>query len=432
MSSYPDTIRYLFALQRVGIKLGLDNIRTLLEAVGNPHTRWPAIHLAGTNGKGSTAAMLEAILRQGGYRVGLYTSPHLVDFTERIRIDRQPVLQDVVIKFVDKLRPVIDAIQPSFFEVTTALAFRYFADCRVDIAIIETGMGGRLDSTNVLTPLATAITPIGMDHQEYLGDSLPVIAAEKAGIIKPEVPCLTNNHDAEVLEVLREHCRRQGARFVSLGETPHPPELLSADLEGSRFNLQYETERLEGLFLNLPGAHQLNNALLAVGVIRQLRNAFPLPEGAIAAGLQDVQWRGRLHRISRDPDIIIDVSHNPAGVAETMAFLGRFYRREQIRTIIFLQSDKDFRKIGELISKYAHAAWVVDLPAGKPLPPEKLQNAIEAAGGTASILPSFNAAWEVIAQSTEKDALWLIIGSHYLAGEAYRQLSDAVVSGPFS
>lgn len=432
MSSYPDTIRYLFALQRVGIKLGLDNIRTLLEAVGNPHTRWPAIHLAGTNGKGSTAAMLEAMLRQGGYRVGLYTSPHLVDFTERIRVDRRPVPQEVVIEFVDKLRPVIDAIQPSFFEVTTALAFRYFADLQVDVAVIETGMGGRLDSTNVLTPLVTAITPIGMDHQEYLGDTLAAIAAEKAGIIKPGVPCLTNNRDAEVLEVLGNFCRRQGAPFLSLGQTPHPPELLSADLDGSRFNLQLGSERLEGLFLNLPGAHQLDNALLAVGVIRELRQNLPLPEGAIAAGLQDVQWRGRLHRIARDPDIIIDVSHNPHGVAETLAFLGRFYRREQVRAVIFLQADKDFRKIGELISRHAHAAWVVDLPAGKPLPPEKLQQAIEAAGGTAHILPAFSTAWELITHSPEKNVLWLIIGSHYLAGEAYRQLSDAVVSRPFS
>lgn len=432
MSTYPETIGYLFALQRVGIKLGLDNIRTLLEAVGNPHTRWPAIHLAGTNGKGSTAAMLEAILRRGGYRVGLYTSPHLIDFSERIRVDRQPVSREVVIEFVDRLRPVIDAIQPSFFEVTTALAFRYFADCQVDIAIIETGMGGRLDSTNVLTPLVTAITPIGMDHQEYLGDTLEAIAAEKAGIIKPEVPCLTNNRNEEVLAVLRDHCRRRQAPFLSLGETPHPPELLSADIEGSRFSLQYGTERLENLFLNLPGAHQLDNALLAVGVIRELRRAFPLPEDAIAAGLQDVQWRGRLHRISRNPDIIIDVSHNPAGVAETLAFLGRFYRREQTRAIVFLQADKDFRKIGELISRHAHAAWVVDLPAGKPLPPEKLQQAIETAGGMASILPSFGAAWEIIAQSKEKDALWLIIGSHYLAGEAYRQLSGTVAPRPRS
>ena len=216
MTAYQETLNFLFGLQRVGIKLGLENIRTLLNAIDNPQLNYPTIHLAGTNGKGSTAAMLTAILRESGYRVAQYTSPHLIDFSERIQVNGQPIPESEVVQFTRQIRPLVEKIQSSFFEVTTALAFWYFAKQQPDIAIIETGLGGRLDATNTLQPLLTLITPIDFDHQIFLGNTIRQIAAEKAGIIKSGVPCLTNNCVPEVLDVLKTTCTERGASFTNV------------------------------------------------------------------------------------------------------------------------------------------------------------------------------------------------------------------------
>jgi len=189
MTEYQRTTSYLFKLERFGIKLGLDNINSLLDFLDHPHRKWQSIHIAGTNGKGSTAAMLESVFIDAGLKVGLYTSPHLVDFTERIRINRIPITKKDVIEFTNRMKPVIESIAPSFFEVATAMAFWYFDKENVDLAIVEVGMGGRLDSTNVIYPVATIINSIGYDHQYYLGRTIREIAREKAGILKKNVPC---------------------------------------------------------------------------------------------------------------------------------------------------------------------------------------------------------------------------------------------------
>ena len=421
MTSYQDTVEYIFGLQRRGIKWGLDNIRALLKAVDNPHLNWPSIHLAGTNGKGSTAAMIESILLKEGYRVALYTSPHLVDFSERIRVNREMIDRDSVVKFTNMVQPVIDAVEPSFFEVTTAMAFWHFAKQNVDIAVIETGMGGRLDSTNVLKPLATVITRIGLDHQNYLGDTIQEIAGEKAGIIKAGVPCVTTAQNEKALQILREFSKKNGSELISSVDNGSY-RLVEERLGDTHFELITGSSGTLNVHLNLSGSYQVENALLAVIAIETIAQQFPVSKSAIVEGLGNVSWRGRIDLVSTSPNIIVDVSHNADGVAKTLQEIHRYYAPQQIRAITYLQEDKDYPDIARLLANGTREITIVQLTTGKPLDPEIYKEAIEHAGGNARIVTGFHRIPEMIRAEQNDQDLWLIIGSHFLAGEAYQNL----------
>lgn len=424
MTAYQQTIDYLFKLQRVGIKLGLDNILSLLEEVGNPQKAWPAIHIAGTNGKGSTAAILESILLNAGYKVGLYTSPHLIDFTERMRVNREPMTREDVIRFTEMVRPLVERIEPSFFEVTTAMAFWHFTNQEIDLAVVETGMGGRLDSTRAVQPLISVITPIDFDHQFYLGDTIEKIAAEKAGIIQEGVPCITNNHNPAVLRVLSETCQKKGSSFIKCFDNSSY-QLLASDFSGSSFNLDIAGNLFENLSLNLPGEHQIENAVLAAGTIVNLQDKISVADAAFREGLQSVQWKGRIDLISRNPDIIIDVSHNPCGVEKTLAFVRDYFPRENITAITMLQDDKEYREICRLFGKHVNTVWIADLPLGKPLKPETLQKEFRRYPVAVDIIHSIEDVITEIDHSKNENHLWLFIGSHYLAGEVYKCFSTS-------
>lgn len=424
MSDYEAITTYLFGLQRFGIKLGLDNIEALLNAIGNPQNKWQSIHIAGTNGKGSTAAMLESILMQAGYKVGLYTSPHLVDFTERIRINRTTIPQNEVIEFTLKIKPLVEQVQPSFFEVATAMAFWYFAKEKIDLAILETGLGGRLDSTNIVNPLITAITPIDFDHQKYLGNSIEKIAKEKAGVIKPGVPCVTNNRNKRICEVIKNKCADLGANYINIFDVCFL-QFNSSNLEGISFDFRYSNFSLKNLILNLCGEYQVDNAALALGTVLNLKNKINITEKNIYDGLKDVLWRGRIDLVSRKPNIVIDVSHNSSGFEKTLSFINQFFPKDKINVITFLQEDKDSEKIGELLSNHSKNVFITDLRLGKPANPSLLYNSVNNKGGYAEFLTSFRDAMEKIHKEKRQDVLWLIIGSHYLAGEAYRHLQLA-------
>lgn len=424
MKNYHQTIDYLFHLQRHGIKLTLDNIKTLLQPLNNPQNDYPCIHIAGTNGKGSTAAMLESILMKAGYKVGLYTSPHLVDFRERIRINRVHIPEQEVISFTQKMQPLIDDISPSFFEATTALAFDYFAKEKVDIAIIEVGLGGRLDSTNVITPLLSIITSIDMDHQKYLGDTITQIASEKAGIIKPNVPCITNNRNKEILEVLRRRCLELNSDFVNVNEAAEY-QIFSMDLSGTFFKLRMGEYLFNELHLNLPGDYQIDNALLVVGALIHLKDKLKFDRENVVEGLKNVRWKGRINLISREPTIVVDVSHNASGFERTLSFLKNHFPKENLAIFTALQEDKDFQRIGELLSCYSDTVYIVNIKKGKPLNPAKLSHVLIQRGVNAKILDSFDDVPEQISNHGEEKS-WLIIGSHYLAGEAYEKLPQAI------
>jgi len=419
--SYNALLNRLYGLQRAGIKYTLENIQQLLSYIGNPHQQLPSIHLAGTNGKGSTANILAAILREAGYKTGLYTSPHLINFTERIRVNGTEITPEAVTQFMELIQPAIDEVKPSFFEVTTAMAFWELARQEVDIAVIETGLGGRLDSTNVITPLISVITPIGLDHSDYLGDTLELVAAEKAGIIKTGIPCITSNRDAGVLKVFQKKCKDNHSSFRNIFDYIEY-RILSEELDGSHFHYWTNTNpEPESHFLSLAGVHQVENALLAIGTLNMLSDKVQVSFKAISDGLASVNWPGRLDLFHRDPEVIIDVSHNSEGIARTIAFLKEKIEPEHTTTVLLLQQGKPYQDIVRQLSEISSDAVLVDMPLGKPVPAEQLMSEFSRYNVSGSSIHSIAELQQKINDSV-KTGTWLIIGSHYLAGEVYNCL----------
>ncbi len=362
---YQKTLGYLFGLQRFGIKLGLANITALLRHLENPHAGLKAVHIAGSNGKGSTAAFLTSILRQAGYRVGLYTSPHLIDFTERIQVDGVPITEDRVVGLTDRIRDAVGDMEKSgelwpdssisslppdfdpqkatitFFEFTTAMALVYFREEGVDLAVLETGMGGRLDATNVIDPLLTLISPISMEHQQYLGKTLLQIAGEKAGIIKPRRPLLTTARQPRVVALFREKCREFQAPFYAHGR----------DFRGRRTGLRMmdfrgRHHRWKGLRLGLAGSHQVLNASLALAAAEMLvEMEFPMSEEHLRNGLVETKWPGRLEKVGDSPPILLDGAHNPGATRILKKALEEEFPHRRLILVLGIMGDKEIGKM---------------------------------------------------------------------------------------
>lgn len=335
-------IEYLYGLQKHGIKLGLETMRILLDRVGNPHRSLRVLHIGGTNGKGSTAAMVASMLQRSGRRIGLYTSPHLVEFRERIRVDGCIITEDQVAKMIARLRVALkDDLKPTFFEMTTALAFLHFADLEVDVAVLEVGLGGRFDATNVVEqPLATAITTIGLDHQEYLGRTEEAIAFEKGGIIKPFVPVVIGRMGQGAEQVLRRIARDRSAPLWQLGRDfaidGHHPE---------RLTYQGATRVWKDLLCGLEGRHQRDNAACALALLEAAgRAGIDTDEVAVRAGLRTVSWEGRLETIDEYPKVVLDGAHNPAAAHALAEYLKDFSVSHPSARIILvwgMMRDKD-------------------------------------------------------------------------------------------
>lgn len=320
MSEYSAQLRFLYSLQKFGIKLGLYNIKALLDFCGHPERQYPCVHIAGTNGKGSTAAMIASILTASGYRTGLYTSPHLVTFNERIRIDGEKISDKAVAEYTKSLRRCIKAQNATFFEATTAIAFQYFADSKVDVAVIETGLGGRYDATNVVTPLVSIITSIGLEHTEHLGNTLAKIAYQKGGIIKPGVPCISGVREKTSLRVLEKIAQEKQSQFIQASKCVKVTVVDNA-LEGITVDVITNRHRYENLFVSLAGNHQTSNLLLALLAVEHIaaRNGFSrISQQSIRQGLKNIRrfsgFCGRLDVLRKSPLIIADAAHNPHGV----------------------------------------------------------------------------------------------------------------------
>jgi dihydrofolate synthase / folylpolyglutamate synthase len=323
-----DPLTYLFSLEQFGIKFGLDNMRALVGRLGHPERAYRTVHIAGTNGKGSVTAMVDAALRAAGYRSARYTSPHLVDITERFVIDGRPISQASLIATIDEVRLVIEQLkregvleaQPTFFEVTTAIAFEIFRRARVDVAVIEVGLGGRLDATNVVSPVATAITSIAFDHERFLGSTLREIAIEKAGIIKRGVPVVVGPLEHDAAAAIEEVARAQSAGIVRASERD-----------------------VDGLTIGLEGAHQRANAAIAVRLLDILNTlGVPVARTAVAAGLASPGWPGRLdlRRLADGRELLLDAAHNPAGAETLASYLGDHF--ETPPPLVFaVMRDKD-------------------------------------------------------------------------------------------
>lgn len=342
--SYSSVIEYLYALQKHGIKLGLETMQILLDRIGNPHRSLRVLHIGGTNGKGSTAAMVASVLQHSGRCVGLYTSPHLVEFRERIRVNGCMITENQVEELIARLRAALkDDLEPTFFEMTTALAFLHFADMEVDVAVLEVGLGGRFDATNIVEqPLASAITTIGLDHQEYLGHTEEAIAFEKGGIIKPFVPVVIGRMRQEAEQVLRRIARDRSAPLWQLGR--------DFAIDGNRpEGLTYRgvSRVLGDLTCGLAGRHQWDNAACALALLEAAgRAGIETDEAALRSGLRSVSWEGRLESIDEYPKIVLDGAHNPAAAHALAEYLKDFSISHPTSRIILvwgMMRDKDRR-----------------------------------------------------------------------------------------
>ena len=344
--TYPAAIEYLYGLQKHGIKLGLEPMQALLEAIGHPERRLRVLHVGGTNGKGSTVAMAAAILRASGLRVGLYTSPHLVDFRERIRIDGEMISEDCLADLVGRVRrDVPPQANLTFFEMTTALALLYFAESQVDLAVLEVGMGGRFDATNVVAPIACAITTIALDHQEYLGTTEEAIAFEKAGIIKSAVPVVIGRMGTDAGAVMHRVAAERAAPLRRLGTD------FCVEGSGDRFTYRGWGRVFEGLQCGLVGHHQLDNAACAIALLEAAgQGGVSISETAVREGLRSVVWEGRLEVIEDAPRVLLDGAHNPAASRALARYLGEFlvsHRHARIILVWGMMRDKDHREFIE-------------------------------------------------------------------------------------
>ena len=367
--SYSETIQYLYSLQKQGIKFGLSNITKLMSSLGDPQKSFSSIHIAGTNGKGSTSAIIASILNASGLKVGLFTSPHLVSFTERIRVNGEEIAEFEVVRLAEELRARIFNLQssdsdflPTFFEVVTAIALLYFKKEKIDIAVVEVGMGGRLDATNIVIPEVSVITNISYDHSEFLGNTLDEIAYEKAGIIKRGVPVVVSSQVPEVLAVIVERAEEIGAVTYLYGRD-FSSILREEDISGIYFDYQSnDSSMLHELYLPLTGEHQMQNASVAIKAVELLneRRLIPKAFGAAAIhhsslithhsikdGLATVRWPGRLEMIKHEPPILIDGAHNPAAaVALSHALANTFLKRyRRIILVLGIMGDKDIEGI---------------------------------------------------------------------------------------
>jgi len=438
--SYQDTVRYLFGLQKQGIKFGLASSVRLMELLGDPHRRFRSLHVAGTNGKGSTASFLAGMLRAAGYRTGLYTSPHLVSFTERIRIDGAQIPEGRVVELAERVRhrsrdlPAAGGAgpaTPTFFEVTTAMAFTYFAEEGVDLAVVEAGMGGRLDSTNVLTPLVSVITNIDLEHTEFLGTTLEQIAAEKAGIIKAGVPVVTGVVQPEAAAVIEREAGRQGAPvfrmpkdFGAVRTDPGPPQ---------RFDYRGIGENLRDLSVSLLGRHQVGNACLAVAALEcASRAGVTVREPALRSGLAATVWEGRLERLAVRPDLYVDGAHNPASAAALAGALQELrsgYRR--LVLVLGILQDKDHDGIIARLAPLADRIVVTRPGYARALDVAALTAAVRRVHASVASADTVDAALSRARAEASPDDLIVVTGSLYTVGDARTALTGAA-GGPFA
>ena len=416
MFSYEATLKRLYGLQRFGIKLGLETVSALLSELGNPQRRFYALHVAGTNGKGSVAAMTASILQAAGVRVGLYTSPHLLDFCERIKIQGIDVPRERVVDLFARVQALPSfLVQPTFFEVATVMAFQYFAEEEVEIGVIEVGMGGRFDATNVCHPLGTIITNVSFDHERYLGSSLPDIAFEKAGIIKRRVPVVVGPVERDVSAVLRERAHHQNAPLTAFGK-----EFLCVVHDTGTFDVTGTRAEYLNLDCSLEGRHQAINA--ACSIVALESSVMPhrsISERIIRRGLESVTWPGRLERLQRRPLIVCDGAHNPAAAeCLTIHLQGLLGERNGRRLIVVvgMMQDKNLPAFLNALVPLADGVILTQIEHPRSAPVFALKRALPVGDVPVYERESPHAAIDLATRLADHDDLVCVTGSLFLVG----------------
>lgn len=408
-TSYNKCVDYLFSLERAGIKYDLKNINLILDKLDHPERYFKAIHIAGTNGKGSVSSMINSVLMESGFKTGLYTSPHILDFRERILVNGKPISKKFIIEFTNKLIPLIEKINPSFFEVTTALAFEYFREKRVEFAVIEAGLGGRLDSTNVLKPIIEIITSISIDHTNFLGNTIEKITKEKAGIIKKNSVCVIGNVSAKSKNIIRQVCKKQDAKLIDSGK-----------INISNFKLP------------LIGNYQKHNLKTVATSLREISEQQKIPEikTNIQKGLKNIvtnsNFHGRFELINNNPKIIIDVSHNEQSL-KNLADNLKQVKYKKLYVIFGLMGDKQIAECTAQISKLKAEKIILTKPDYKrAAEPEMLAKFFKAKKNVV-LQNTLKKSYNFIKSALRKDDLLLVTGSFYVVSDFLKTYKKTVI-----
>lgn len=446
--SYNETIQYLYELQKYGTKFGLENIRRLLFNLGDPHKAFSSIHVAGTNGKGSTSAIIANLLHKYGLKVGLFTSPHILNFTERIRVNNEEISNVDVINLTNEIKDIIDKsenISPTFFEVVTSMAMVYFQRSEVDIAVIETGMGGRLDATNIIMPVVSVITHISYDHKEFLGNTIRDITYEKAGIIKSNIPVVSSYQEKEVEVILQNVANTKSSPFYLYGRD-FLGEIESINVNGIKFNYYDSFIKLKNLFLPLTGEHQLFNVCTAIKAVLiflsnnqcfhiKTQNGFneDVVNSFIYDGLKDLKWHGRIELIKQDPPILIDGAHNPDSANALVNTLEKVFKQIYNNFIIIfgIMNDKDIEGIMRPFLTIASDVIVTSPAYNRSASPERLYDIANLIGfkkvhKTENIRDAIKTAEKIWSYNPSK-TLIIITGSFYTIGEVKELFSGSSI-----
>lgn len=418
---YDDVITALEGIERFGIHFGLAAISTLLERLGNPHLAYRTVHVGGTNGKGSVTAMCESILLKAGYKVGRYTSPHLTEFTERVVVNGTEISKEEVVEYFLKVTEVVEKLKNehlfiSYFEFITAMAFLYFKDKGVDFAVVEVGMGGRLDATNVIMPEVAIITNIGLEHTHILGSDLLTIAAEKAGIIKSGIPVVTAERNLKVKELFRKYCHEKNTALTDSSEFR-----VSAAMDDGFQEITIQTQKDNYLArLTLLGTYQSYNAAAAIAAMEALQQrGFRISKEAIISGLESAVWPGRLEIMGKSPLVVLDCGHNPPALAELVASLSQFKYRRLI-LVFGVSSDKDYGTMVEMIAPLAHDVIVTRTSYYRGLDTAALVTAFAKAREglpVQAVDDVVEATKKAVGMASPED-LVLVTGSIFVVGEA--------------
>lgn len=418
-----------------GVKFDLETIEAVLGALGNPHRRVPSAIVAGTNGKGSTSAMLASIIRRAGLRTGLYTSPHLVRVNERIVVGGQEISDE---DFAYAFTQVSDAAsglfaqgmmarQPSYFEMLTAAAFVHFARAGVEIAVLEVGMGGRLDATNVVEPLVSVITNVALDHEQYLGSTVEAIAVEKAGVIKPGCPAISGCENEAAAQVIRGRCRETGSNLLDLRRAAH---ISNVRPHGARYSFDLELEGVQyrGMLPALAGRFQIKNAVAAVAAAHALRRqGMKIPAGAIEEGMSGAQWPGRLQAINERPLVLLDGAHNPAAAAELAGFIREQLHGRRIRLVYASMRDKAIENIASSLFPLAYAVYLTRPDVERAATAEEILARLHGQHGQVVVEPRPARALEIAVEASAEDDVVIVAGSLFLVGAILEALENGLL-----
>ena len=416
VTALEEALAFLFARTTGGFKFGLERTQALLDALGSPHRAFPVIHVAGTNGKGSSLATAEALLRGRGLRVGKYTSPHLVDFRERMLVDRVPIEADAVVEFVERWTPLVVELGATFFEATTALAFDAFARAKVDVALIETGLGGRLDSTNVVDPVSAGVTNIGWDHMEYLGHTLEAIALEKAGIFKPDRPAVIGEPSENIRDLLRARAREVGARPVMVADSVVIDDI-DVTPDGTSATMEMSGER-ERLHTPLTGRHQAFNLAFTLALLDAAGPAYRFSLGEAAPLLEQVTLPGRFQRTGK---YIFDVAHNAGGARVLAETLAAIRPSGPVRALFCALRDKEWQEMLTTLSGVVDSFVLTDAPTAPASRAWDLESArvfLTRTGIPGEAEPSF----EEALRRVEEAGTVVVTGSFHTVGDAMARL----------